>query len=209
MKRVLRSLAWVSVAGALVGFFLPWARIDVREPELVKQLREQAPLHGALDDLTQGLGRVAVKVRRGTQTITGDLPALSDLPKHVSGAQIPQIANQKNAQVAIALVELFTTTRQDIGLKSYAVYLLPGIALLCGLLLTFLGRRLDVAIGIAILCAAIAGAGFWKLLTANTQVLFVAITIGPGLWLSLWAYVGLAVAAGLSSLPGRAGRRVN
>ena len=56
--------------------------------------------------------------------------------------------------------------------------------------------------GVAIVCAAVAGVGFWKLLTTNTQSLMVAITIGPGLWLSLWAYVGVACAAGVSGILG-------
>ena len=142
-------------------------------------------------------------VRRGAETVTGDLPSLGDLPKQVSGIQIPQLANQQDAQVAVALIELLTNERQHVGVKSYAVYLLPGIALLCAFLLTWCGRRAPVAIGTAIVCVLVAGVGFWKLLTTNTQALFIAISIGPGLWLSLWAYVGLAVAAGLHLLLGR------
>ena len=150
-----------------------------------------------MSGLTKKIGRVAVEVRRGTETITGDLPTLSDIPQQVSGAQIPQMANQKNAKVATSLLELLTRERQQIGLKSYAVYLVPGIALLCGLLLTVVGQRTAVAVGIAAVSLGIAGTGFWKLLTTNTQALFVAIRIGPGLWISLWAYVALALAAGL------------
>ena len=97
--------------------------------------------------------------------------------------------------MATALIELLMNERQHMGAKSYAVYLLPGMALACALLLTFLGTRRVVTIGAAVLCGMIAGVGFWKLLTTNTQTLFIAITIGPGLWLSLWAYAALALAA--------------
>ena len=122
------------------------------------------------------------------------------IPTKVSGVQVPQLANQKNAKVVMQLVELFTKKREAIGMMSYAVYLVPGIALLCGLLLTRFGEKRPIAIGTAALCAAIAGAGFWKLLTTDTKALF-AIAIGPGLWLSLWAYVGLALVAVASALP--------
>jgi len=186
----------MSVGAAVIGFVLPWARIDLREPTLVKQVRGSLPASDTLSGLTKDLGRITATIRRGAQTITGDLPTLTDIPKEVSGIQIPRLANQKNAQTAIALMEVFTGKQEHIGLKSYAVYLLPGIALLCGLLLTFLGRQRLVPWSVAGLCAVIAAAGFWKLLTTNTQALMVAITIGPGLWLSLWAYVGLAVTAG-------------
>ena len=199
MKHAVLVCAWLSVGATVVGFFLPWARIDVREPAIAKQLKGAVRLGETVGELTKGLGRVTVKIRRGTETVTGDLPSLADIPKQVSGVQIPQMANQERAQVAMALIELFTQTRQHLGAKSYAVYLVPGIALLCGLLLSCLNGRLAVTASVAGCCAAIAGLGFWKLLTTSTQSLFVAITIGEGLWLSLWGYVGLVIAAtGLS-----------
>lgn len=195
MQRLALGLAWLSVAVALVAFCLPWAHLELREPELARQVRRTAEGQRLLGDLTEAIGRVGVKIRRGAETITGELPQLSDLPREVRGVDVPRLANQQNAQVAVALFELLTNTRQDIGLKSYAVYLVPGLALIFGLLLSALGARRAVALGIAAVCAAVAGVGFWKLLTTNTQALFVAITIGRGLWLSLWAYVGLAASA--------------
>lgn len=202
----LRALAWVSVAVVLRAFFLPWAMIDLREPSLVRQVRETVEGQGLLDGLSQRIGKVTAEIRRGAETVTGEL-RVSDIPREVSGVQIPQMANQKNAHVAMALVEMLTQKRQHIGAKSYAVYLVPGLALLCGALLTCLGGAAAVALGVAGLCAAIAGVGFWKLLTTNTSTLFVAITIGPGLWQSLWGYAGLAAAALLSVAWAAQGRR--
>lgn len=195
MRPIALGVAWAAVVAVVVGFVQPWASLDLREPGVVKQLRETAPVRDTLSGLTKDLSRIAVKVRRGAETVTGELPRLSDMPKEVSGVQIPQLANQKNAQVAIALMELLMNERQHIGAKSYAVYLVPGIALVCALLLTFLGTTRAVAIGAAVVSGLIAGLGFWKLLTTDTQALFIAITIGPGLWLSLWAYAVLAGAA--------------
>ena len=195
MRRIALIVAWVCAGASVVGFVMPWANLDLREPGVVKQLRETGPVRETLGGLTKDIGRIAVQIRRGAESVTGDLPGVADIPKQVSGIQIPQLANQKNAQVAMALVELLMNERQHIGAKSYAVYLLPGMALACALLLTFLGTRRAVTIGAAVLCGMIAGVGFWKLLTTNTQTLFIAITIGPGLWLSLWAYAALALAA--------------
>ena len=198
MTRLSIGLAWLSVLSAAIGFVRPWARIDLREPAPAKQLQEVAGLSGALGAVTQRIGRIAIKVRRGAETITGDLPSLADLPREVSGAQIPQVANRKNAQVVMALAERLTNTRRHLGLKSYAVYAVPGLAMIAALLLSVWGSRPILAWAIALVCAAVAGLGFWKLLTTNTQALFIAITIGPGLWLSLWAYAGLAAAAAIS-----------
>lgn len=198
MKQVWMGLAGLSAVAALVGFFLPWASLDLREPGVVKKLESMVGDvggKGILDKVAKGLGRITATVRRGTQTVTGRLPSFDEIPKQVSGVQIPQIANQEHAQVAIALLELFTNTRQHIGVKSYAVYLVPGIALLCGLLLMAAGGRLPVSLGVALVCALIAAVGFWKVLTTDTSALLLTVTIGAGIWLSLWAYVGLALAA--------------
>ena len=194
------AVVWLSVASAVIGFFLPWASIDLREPSLVTQGKKAAPLGSLWGGRKNNIGRVTVSIRRGTETVTGDLLTLADIPHQVSGVQIPQLANQEQAKVAMALIELFTQTREHVGLKRYAVYLLPGLALVCGLLLTLFRAPRLLCVGLAALCAAVAGIGCWKLLTTNTQTLFVAITIGPGLWLSLWAYVGLAIAAGLQGV---------
>jgi len=200
-RRIGLGLAWVSVAAAGIGFLLPWASIELHEPEVLRQLRQLAPAQETVSGLTKDVGRIVARIKRGTEVVTGELPSLSDIPQQVSGAQIPRMVNQRNAQVAIALVELLTTTRHRLGLKSYVVYVVPGLALLCGVLLTLLGARRAIAAGVAGLCLVVAAIGGWKLLTAPTASLLVSITIERGLWLSLWAYVGLALAAVLHLLP--------
>ena len=203
MRRLFLGAAWACVGLTLVGFVLPWAYLDVREPRAMKALRAAAPMHDALGGLTKGVSRVVVEVRRGTDTVTGELPSASALPTVVSGWQVPQLAHRDDAQVAIALMELLTDTRQQLGLKSYAVYLLPGLAVLSGVLVTVWRRRRPVAFATAGLLAIAALLGCWKLLTTNTQSLFIAVTIGPGLWLSLWAFLGLAASAAGLGLAGR------
>ena len=187
-------VAWASVAAAVAGFFLPWAVVDLRTPG-----RDGASVRDALRGLTQKLGRVEVTIHRGSETVSGELPSADNLPRQVSGIEIPRLANDQKTQVAVALIELLTNTRQPIGVTSYAVYLVPGIALVCGVLLTVLGGRVPAAV-IACACAALAGAGFWKALTADPRALVATVSLGPGVWLSLWAYVGLAASAGWCAL---------
>lgn len=203
MARVTLVLVWVSVAMAGAGFFLPWAKIDLREPGLAKELRAASPGRDLLGGVTKRLGRITIKIRRGTDTITGELPSLGDIPTQVSGFQIPQLVHQHDAQVAEALWELLANERQRLGAKSYTVYLVPTLALCCGLALSWLAGNAPVAVGVAVLCGSVAGAGFWKLLTTNTPARFIAITVGPGLWLSLWGYIGLAVSALLCAVRAR------
>jgi len=180
------GLAWLAAGVVVAGFFLPWAHLEVREPALPKEL-----------------GRLTVSLRQGTRTIGAALDSLQQLPRQVSGAQIPQLAGREDAQVAMTLMELVTRKRQHLGVKSYAVYLVPGLALLCALALARLGRRRAVAAGVGVLCLGVASLGGWKLVTTQTETLLVTITAGSGIWLSLWAYVGLSVAAGWCAVSSR------
>ena len=199
MRNVLRGvclvLAWASVAIGVIGFYQPWAEINVRQPRIVKQLRDTAGLSETVQGLTRGVGRIAVEIRRGAETVTGELPSLSDIPKAISGAEIPRMAENQKAKIAVAVVELLTNTRQDVREKSLLVYLVPGTVILFALLLTLLRGWPWLAGGVGTCCAAIAAIGHWKLSTTNTNTLLLAITIGKGLWLSVWAYAGLAAAA--------------
>ena len=197
VRGMLLVVVWVSAAAALRGFVLPWARLDVKYRQVTGALNEAAqsvPLGDLMGKLAKKVGRVAVTVKRGAETVTGELPDLSKIPTQVSGADIPRLANQQDAQVALALAEMFTGQR-ELSTKAWLVYLVPGLALAAGVLLT-LGRRLRwICASVGALCLGIAGFAAWKLSTTPTDTLLVAITIGPGLWLSCWAYAALGVSS--------------
>ena len=201
MRTILRVLVligvWVSVAAALAGFVKPWAHLDVKYRTVTDALDEVAqgtPLQDVAQQLTKGLSRVVVQVKRGAQTVTGELPGPSNIPTEVSGSQIPQLAARQDVHVALALAEMVTGQR-ELGAKSYAVYLVPGLALGFGVLLTAAHHQRRLCGLIGALSLAVAGGGCWKLLTTNMDTRLVGITIGEGLWLSLWAYAGLGFCA--------------
>ena len=208
MRRIMVIVAvagvWIGVAAAMIGFVLPWATMDLKAARLAGQWGQAIPgsdLQILAGHLASNVGRVTLKIKRGAETITGELPDLSKIPTSVNGPQIPEWTNRQDSQVVMALAEMLAGQR-DLGAKSYAVYLLPGLALLVGVLVTLAGRARAVCVVLGAACLAIAGLGFWKLLTTKTDTLLVAITIGPGLWLSCWAYTGLGVCALLRALYG-------
>ena len=173
MSSVRLQLVWLSVAATIAGFFLPWARLDLVETKTEQQI---ASSFSRAVSKAFGTG----KPKRWN---SGYKPKrTSMIPTKVSGVQIPALSNREHAKVAMELVELFTKQKQNLGLKSYAVYVLPGLALLCGMFLSVHGKRQMVRVVIAMLCAAVAAAGCWKLLTTDTRALF-AIRTGEGLWL--------------------------
>ena len=185
----LRRLAWGCAAAVVVGFFLPWAQLDIGNSKVGKEVASS---------VRKSLGKTFKSgAAKEPSWIRKRPKGAPTIPTRVSGFQIPQMANRRNVKVAAQLVKLFTKTDEQVGLKSYAVYLLPGLALLCAWLLSVFGGVRVVACGVLVGCAVVAGAGFWNLLTTDTKAQF-AMAIGPGLWLSLWAYVGLSVTAGFS-----------
>ena len=194
MRPPLKLLVWMSVGGALIGFFLPWAKLElIKETQLEKQFASSARRA-----LAKSFG--ASKPSRPKQA-----KSLPTIPTRVSGFQIPILANRKNVKVITDLTALFTKKKEEVGLKSYAVYLVPGTALLVGMLLTVWGASRPVVIGAGVLCAAVAGTGFWTILTTDLKSM--SLRIEWGLWISLLAYVGLAFAALVSSLPDDAQER--
>ena len=201
--RAAMVLVWISVAASLAGFLLPWVTLDLRGVKLVA-LAGAAPAgpNGARKAL-RDVGRVTIQLRRGGETIAATLPAASEPPLRVSGIEIPWLIRREQAQAAVALLELLTDTHQHAALKSCAVFLVPGAALLCGVLLTGWGHRPAVAAGIALACAVVAAGGAWRLLTLEPSRSPIGVTIEWGVWLSLAAYVGLAASAALRSRGGR------
>jgi hypothetical protein len=182
------------VFAVLAGFFLPWVALDVREGKTAKSLSA-----GARRGLSRTFKSVDAKGDKQPSWIRNKKKKFL-VPSRVSGYQVPGVANQENAKVVMALSEVFTRKQQRIGLKSYAVYFVPGLALLCGALLGAYGENSRVVAGVAAASAAVVIAGLWALLTTDTRKLY-AVSIGPGLWLSLAGYAVVAIAAGAHAVP--------
>ena len=190
------GLVWGSVIAVTVGFFLPWAQVDANARPVTGPLGRF--LHGgslqeAASKLSKRVGKIVIHVQRGTETITGELPDFSKLPTQISGWQIPQFAHRQDIAAMLALTQL-VTGKEALGAKSYLVMLVPLLALCCGLLVTFGERRPLISGTAALVALAVGVAGWWKLSTVTQQATMVAVSIGLGLWLSVWAYLVLGVA---------------
>ncbi len=199
IRWALLGWGWLSVAAIAVGFWLPWVEITWQESSwlraAVDSVGESNGVTDTLNAVFRGMGRIAVKVKHGTEQVVGDLPSFDELPRQLSGVEIPRFANRPSTKAILAVAGLLTDQAKDADVQSYAVYLVPGVAFLLVLIVTVLGRRfLFVTQAAAILVTVIVGVGFWKLLTMDMKTPLAAITIGQGLWFSLWGYLSLAVA---------------
>ena len=189
----LKTLIWLSVSAALVGFYLPRAKAEVRDAGVFKLLSS---------GMRRSLGSEGKFHSSARTPGSGWNPfTVTDVPTQVNGFQVPMLANKRQVKLVQALVALFTKNQDNIGLKSFAVYLLPGLAGLFGALLVSGRMSRPVALGIAVLCIVIVIVGTWKLLTVNPKKSLMVVQICSGLWLSLVAYAGLTFAGVVSTLP--------
>lgn len=180
MQRWTLGLAWLCVGAAVSGFFLPWFSLS---PQMVL----------ALERLGAEPGRVTIELPASRLAV--DLTSLAQTPHVLTGAQIPAFARSSQGRLVAAVAELLTR-RPGATKPLIAVYVVPVVALFCGLLL-WLGnpRRPFIAWIVAAGCAAILAYGGWRLSRIPNEV-----EIGVGLWVCLVGYMGLALAAGLHAV---------
>ena len=195
MRSLWAGVVWGGVLAVVVGFYQPWAALDImRNSKTEKEIAS-----GIRRGLSKSFGIHSAKepswIRNQQKSKT-----TPTVPTKITGAMIPTLANQRHVKVLQQLAELLTHQKQEaIGLKSYAVYLIPGLALLCGLLILRMQSPF-VSAGASVVAAAIAGVGFWHICSTDTRAQY-GIVIGPGLWLSLCGYAVIAAATFASVLP--------
>ncbi len=192
--RSLTLLVWSCVALAAAGFVSPWVHIDlIKETDLERSITRSAKR--AFGKTFGGSGTSenfwAQKTRRQSGLV----------PTRVSGIRIPWLANRNQTKVMVGLARVFLKDAdkqeiEQIGWKSYGVWLVPGLAALCALLLTAFAARPPVVISLGALCAAVAAIGAFQLVTVELPK-GSGMSFGTGLWMSLAAYAGLAAAAAL------------
>lgn len=112
-----------------------------------------------------------------------------DIKMTVTGYSIPQMANSQNSKAALAVIETLSKSSKGLGAKSYLVYLLPLSAIACiALALAGLKKKVFI-IGMSVLSGLIGGVGLFNLSTVNTDTLITKITIGSGLWNTMYAFL--------------------
>jgi hypothetical protein len=206
LRATLVAAGWVCVATVVAAFFQPWARVRVNPNGLTRLAGDLASTTSFQDlagRLQEKVGRVVVTVQHGSQTASGELSDLSTMPTDVTGQDIPRLAKRDDARLVGAVSSLLVGPQaapEAWRSRSELVYLVPGIAVAVGLLLTAWHRRRRVlALGAA--CLGIALAGWWQLSSTSVETLLATVSVGPGLWLSCGGYAGLGlVAVGLGTM---------
>ena len=115
----------------------------------------------------------------------------------ISGLQVPMMANGNGARLISSIAKIFYPTMKNIGLKSFAVVLIPLLAIIIGALNYFYEKYPWVNLGIAIVGVLIFLVATIKLATTDLDKLVLQIKIGFGMWTILISYLAIGVLAGL------------
>lgn len=185
-------VAWVCAAVTVVGLFQPWVSIGPMPKKTdAKTARSASRRTGIpktaferdLWNASRDFGKAVNRAAKARLTFTG--------------VQIPRAANQRTLQSvlrAAAKTGKGNRQLQDIGWKSYMIYVLPALAIgLAAALTRWPSRPAMAAVMVAAAAVAIIGAG--QLLLMSPDLAAKGARFETGLWNSLAAYAGLAVAA--------------
>lgn len=184
-------LAWTLAGFAIIGFFLPWARFAPESAASNTLAIANTLIQGEDDPVSSYLW-----MRRNEA---------SALMKHpgegLSAYQILLLSDEDTLSSKVARAWLSMLWREDdAALKVKVILVVPVLALLGAVLLTPArpsSRHLLILGGLQ-------GAAYlflrWKLNLAYTDRLMWQIELGWGLWISLYALLGIALLALLRAL---------
>ena len=182
MKRpVFLALIFIACAVVIIAFFKPWAQVGTSITGVSQDL-------AGIAEKSIG-GKVVGELQKATTAISG----LGDMEVKttVRGYDIPILVNDKTSKMAISIAEILFKSAEDLDIKSYLVYLAPILALLCAFL-AFKGTKLYVLI-MVIISGVLSVAGIYNVSTANLSNMIVKVKIGQGIWLTLYAFLFMAI----------------
>ena len=182
MKIILTCLVIAASVVIVLSFFMPWAKVSVSAVGVSKELTTIA-------DKKLGDSPVAGKVIDRLKKITGVLGSFGDIDVKttITGYQIPKLVNNKTSKVAISLAQIMFKSAEGLDWKSYLVYLLPLIGILCAVL-AVLGLKNSIYVILALIISGVVSiAGLYNLHTANVESVAVKVSIEAGLWNTMYA----------------------
>lgn len=185
MRRLILCAVWLATIVVVVGFFLPWAELDVDLARSTETLGTTVTGWLPLEKLKEAVNKTT---KAATRTIADVSPVRTQAHLSVSGWDVPRLVHREDSRTALAVVELIFGPQQ-LEAKSQLVYLVPFLALICAGLMA-MRPRVAAAI-VALIGGGIGGVGWWKLTTTELSNLLVHIEIGLGLWLTIWAFAAI------------------
>ena len=186
MKKLIFIIVVFAASTVIVmSFFQPWAEINASVTGVSKELTKSA-------STALGETSFAGKFIRQLNDITSSIGNIGDieLKSTVRGNNIPVLANDQTSKVALSLVQVLFKNKgtENIGKKSYLVYLLPLSGILCAVLALFALKHKIYLLIMAAISGIISIGGLYNLYTMDVVSPVVKITIENGLWNTMYAF---------------------
>lgn len=126
---------------------------------------------------------------------------------NISGFNVPILANGPDARLIISIIQIFNPGVTDADKKSWLIWGVPLLAVA----IFAAGIRLDqnkwYNLAIAIIGILVFLVGVYKIKTTDLDKLVLNARIGIGLWLTLYGYLGLGLAAAACYAKGLVGKK--
>ena len=190
MKKSVLSGFVIAVSVVIViSFFLPWAKVSVSVVGASRELTGTA--RTTLKD-SPTARKWLDKLEKATDAVSsyGDV----GVNTQVSGYDIPVLVNNKSSKVAISAAQIMFKSAENLDMKSYLVYLLPILGILCAVA-SVLGQKNKLYIIVMILVAgAVSLVGLYNLYTVNLGSLAAKVIIMNGLWFTMYGFLLISFA---------------
>ena len=117
------------------------------------------------------------------------------ISQSISAYHVPMLANTEDARLANSVIKILNPDTQDAGKNSFLIWLVPLLAVAILLLSILFSKNKWVHLASAAVGILIFVIGVYRIKTLNLNQIILNVAIGPGLWLTLWAYLGIGVCA--------------
>ncbi|MDP8266624.1 MAG: hypothetical protein P9M07_06740 [Candidatus Aceula meridiana] len=158
MKNTSKIVYGICVIVIFVAFFLPWVNVH------------SAPLGGI------------------TKLIAGKEAGPLYM---ISAYQVPIMANGPDSRLMISVIKIFKPQITDADKKSWAIWGIPLFAVLMGAIGVLMKEneiKKWVYLAFGIVGCAIFAVAVFKIKTTDLDKMVLQITMGRGLWLTLWGF---------------------
>ena len=111
----------------------------------------------------------------------------------ISGYAVPVLANSEESRFMISVIKIFNPGIQNADKKSYLIWVVPLLALIMLVVKLFLDKNKWINLAIGLIGSLIFLVAVYKLNTTDLDKLVLKVSITPGLWLILLAYLGIGL----------------
>jgi hypothetical protein len=111
----------------------------------------------------------------------------------ISGYAVPVLANSEESRFMISVIKIFNPGIQNADKKSYLIWVVPGLAVVILVVKLFLDKNKWINLVIGLIGSLIFLVAVYKLNTTDLDKLVLKVSIAPGLWFILLAYLGIGL----------------